>query len=120
MKAIVVEDHLGQGMVFKAALDLASFETELIQDGTRALEVLREASPDLVLMDMHLPGMRGDEVVAQLKGYPNLSETKIIVATGDPVIGKKMKGEVALVLIKPLGFSYLQQISREIMSAIKT
>src|SRR5690606_6066926 len=61
-------------------------------DGETALQVAREELPDLVLLDLMLPGMDGLEVCRQLKGDPRTSHIPIIMLTAkaeeaDAVIG---------------------------------
>ncbi|HLI73406.1 MAG TPA: ATP-binding protein [Acidimicrobiales bacterium] len=47
------------------------------------LELARRHRPDLVLLDLHLPDLRGDEVLQRLKALPDLAETKIVVVSAD-------------------------------------
>ncbi|MEM6529314.1 MAG: response regulator, partial [Chloroflexota bacterium] len=112
----VVEDHLGQGMVFKAALELAGFRAVLAQNGPKAMAELFNGLPDLILLDLHLPGMRGDDLLKQIEQDYGLDGTRVIVATGDPALGETLEGKVTLVLKKPLGFSHLQQVAHQILA----
>jgi len=50
-------------------------------DGPRALALARELQPDLIVLDVMLPGMSGIEVLEELRGDPELSSIPVIVVT---------------------------------------
>jgi PAS domain S-box-containing protein len=52
------------------------------------LELARSHRPDLVLLDMHLPDLPGDELLRRLKAMPDLAETKIVVVSADATPGR--------------------------------
>jgi two-component system, OmpR family, phosphate regulon response regulator PhoB len=70
----------------------AGFETLGVPDGEQALAVLQERSPDLVLLDLMLPGIRGTEVCRQIKSSPRTRNVSVIMVTArgeevDRVVG---------------------------------
>jgi len=52
------------------------------RSGEEALRIARDIKPDLVLLDLNMPGMDGDEVCREIKGDPNLKDTFILMVTG--------------------------------------
>ena len=64
-------------------LVLVSEELEILEaaDGTTALALARSSPPDLVLLDLHIPGTPGEEVLAALKADPATAEARVIVVT---------------------------------------
>jgi eukaryotic-like serine/threonine-protein kinase len=50
-------------------------------DGTMALDIVRTVKPHVVVLDLHLPEVNGLELIAMLRGDPELSRTEIVVAT---------------------------------------
>jgi DNA-binding NarL/FixJ family response regulator len=50
-------------------------------DGREALRVARELRPDVVLMDLQMPGMSGTEAIRAMRADPSLSETPVLVLT---------------------------------------
>ena len=67
---LVVEDEPTIGEVVSRYLERAGYATTLAADGLSALEAAREADPDLVVLDVMLPGLDGLEVMRRLRGGP--------------------------------------------------
>ena len=56
--------------------------------GSLGLDLAREHRPDLVLLDLHLPDMQGDEVLARLRDDPDLRETPVVILSADATKGR--------------------------------
>ncbi len=78
-KILLVEDNEDNSDMLTRRLERRGFEVALATSGEQALEMARQAAPDLILMDMRLPGLDGWTVTGQLKSAP---ETRAI-----PIIG---------------------------------
>ena len=52
-------------------------------EGRTGLELARQHHPDLVLLDLHLPDLPGDELLQRLKAVPELADTKVVVVSAD-------------------------------------
>jgi len=52
------------------------------------LELAREYRPDLILLDLHLPDLPGDELLYRLRAVPELSDTKVVVVSADATPGR--------------------------------
>ena len=52
-------------------------------EGRSGLELARQHRPDLVLLDLHLPDLSGDELLHRLKAVPELADTKVVVVSAD-------------------------------------
>ncbi len=71
MKTIlIVEDDPAIGALLKDALGREGYGVRQAYSGTEAVLALREARPDLVLLDLMLPGLSGEEVLGRLTGIP--------------------------------------------------
>ena len=66
-KILVVEDDSGISDFVKAELDHEGFETTVAADGRVALEVFESFNPDLILLDVMLPGLSGLEVLRRIR-----------------------------------------------------
>jgi CheY-like chemotaxis protein len=56
----------------------------VVEDGGEAVRAARELRPDLVVLDVRMPGMGGLEAARVLRGEPGLEGLRIVLMTGDP------------------------------------
>jgi len=77
---IVEDDELNRDSLRRLLLR-RGYEIVLAVDGTQGVEVARVEAPDLILMDMSLPGIDGWEATRRLKGDPETRATPIIALT---------------------------------------
>jgi CheY-like chemotaxis protein len=111
IQAFVVEDHEYTATIFAAALQTAGYETEVISDGEAALIRLKETLPDLIVLDLHLPGVSGREILDQIRQDTRLEKVPVILATADPLLADELSSNVNLVLIKPISFDQLSALA---------
>ncbi len=109
--ALIIEDDRKQATIFDQALQMAEFETEIIRDGKAALERLAVTVPVLVVLDLHLPYVSGDDVLRQIRADERLAKTRVILATADPRMAEPLQEESDLVLLKPISFSQLRDLA---------
>ncbi len=109
--ALVVEDDKKQATIFSQALNMAQFDTEVVHDGQVALDKLKEITPALVILDMHLPNYTGDYILKQIRADDRLTKTRVILATADPLMAEPLREESDLVLLKPISFSQLRDLA---------
>ena len=86
----VVEDNADNRLLLHALLD-GPYEIVEFENGTDALAGLRDAPPDLVLLDISLPGMDGNEILVQLRADPRLRVLPVIALTAHAMLGDREK-----------------------------
>lgn len=91
-KILVVDDNPTNIQVLQATLEGQGFRLLAARDGTSALAVAAQASPDLVLLDIRMPEMDGYEVCRRLKSDPQTSEIPIIFLSALERTQDKVKG----------------------------
>ncbi len=69
LRALVVEDETELAAVLGSYLERAGYEVAVVHDGLRAVELARELDPDVVVLDLGLPGLDGIEVCRQLRTF---------------------------------------------------
>lgn len=67
---LIIDDDMHIGNVLEEILTKEGYRVSRAYSGTEALLVLSQAKPDLVLLDLMLPGLNGEEVLPQIKGIP--------------------------------------------------
>ncbi len=115
---IVEDDRISQKMV-RDALRAAGYETEEVNSGELALQKVAESTPDLVVMDVRLPGMDGLETTRRLKADPGTAAIPIVAVTAHA-----MPEDEALIrdagcdayMPKPLRFSALLGVVRDLLA----
>ena len=109
---LVVEDELTLAQTIELYLRRENFRTERAGDGKRALELFQAARPDLVILDLGLPGLDGLEVLKTIRAN---SDTPVIILTArdeeiDELLGLGLGADDYLV--KPAG-------ARKLMARVK-
>jgi DNA-binding response OmpR family regulator len=112
--ALIIEDNEAVAHVFQVAIEQAQFEIELIQNGRIALDRLAVVTPALILLDLHLPHVSGQEILRYVRADERLAKTPVILATADVTKAETLKGEVDFVLIKPFGFVQLHELAKRL------
>jgi CheY-like chemotaxis protein len=78
---LVVEDNRLVKVVHERLLSRAGYKVVTAADGEEALKVAQETSPDVILLDMMLPKLSGQQVLRELKGDPATEHIPVIIVT---------------------------------------
>ncbi len=78
---LIVDDYPDTCDMYAAYLDLAGFRSLKANDGYQALRVAAESQPNVILMDLGLPGIDGYEVTRRLKNDPATAHIPVIALT---------------------------------------
>lgn len=81
-KVLLIEDNRLVKIVNERILSRAGYQVVTAADGEEALKIARQATPDVILLDMMLPKLSGPEVLRALKNDPATAATPVIVVTG--------------------------------------
>jgi CheY-like chemotaxis protein len=87
-KILIVEDHPTMREAMRLVLEGEGFTIEEAADGDRALEIVRADPPDLVFLDMNIPGPSGADVLGELRADPATAGVRVIVVTADGEEGR--------------------------------
>jgi CheY-like chemotaxis protein len=90
-KILLVEDNEMNRDMLSRRLLKKGFELVMAADGEQAIEVACSDSPDLILMDISLPGMDGWEATRRLKAMPETKGIPIIALTAHAMAGDREK-----------------------------
>ena len=88
-KILIVEDHPTMREAKRLVLEGEGFEIDEAADGQAALDRVRADPPDLVFLDMNIPGSSGAEVLMQIKADPATDGVKVIIVTADGEEGRE-------------------------------
>ena len=109
-KILCVEDNADNLMMLQRRLTRRGFEVTISMNGAECVEWAKTLQPDIIVMDLNLPGVDGWEATRRLKNQPETKDIPIIVLTADP---KEKSREKALAAgcdefeLKPIDFEGL-------------
>lgn len=109
--ALIVEDDGRLATIFAEALRKADYDPEIVSDGRVAQARLREVIPTLILLDLHLPHISGNELLREIRADARFKESIIVLATADAIMAEELRAEADLVLLKPISFNQLRDLA---------
>lgn len=115
--ALIVEDERDVAALFRHVLDLLGFQTEVVLHGQTAVERLSHSQPDLVLLDLNLPGVPGSRVLEMIRRDDRLSHTKVVVITGHSHLAGGLSVQPDLMLMKPVNIQQMTALISRITLA---
>lgn len=80
IKILIADDEVEFASTLATRLELRGYATEIVNSGEKTLEAVFRQVPDLLLLDLKMPGLDGLEVLAQLR--ESHKELKVIILTG--------------------------------------
>ena len=78
---LIVDDSPTEAHVLKGMLEKNGFEIETAENGTEGIERAKALKPDLILMDVVMPGLNGFQATRQLTKDPETSHIPVIIVT---------------------------------------
>ena len=109
--ALIVEDDEDTATLFAEAAAEAGYEPEIARNGGLALKRLAATAPALVILDLHLPGIEGTDVLQRIRGDETLAGTRVLVATADARQADALHDVADLVLVKPVAYRQLRDLA---------
>jgi DNA-binding response OmpR family regulator/EAL domain-containing protein (putative c-di-GMP-specific phosphodiesterase class I) len=82
-KVLVVDDDRSQALYCASILGKQGIEVHTETEATRAMEVLEKVRPDLLLLDLNMPGVDGTELTARIRDRPEFALLPIVILTGE-------------------------------------
>ena len=91
-KLLVVDDILANRRLMQAKLEAKYYTVLLAENGQSALEMAREEQPDIILLDVMMPGMDGYEVCRRLKADPRTAHIPVVMLTALNETADRVRG----------------------------
>lgn len=82
-RILVVEDDRSQALFAEAILRGAGMQAEVVAVPEQVMAAMERFDPDLVLMDLHLPGISGTALTVQIREHPRFAHVPVVFLTGD-------------------------------------
>ena len=81
-RVLVVEDNLDSAQALATLLELNGYEVRTAHEGAAALDLARSFKPNVILLDIGLPGIDGYEVARRLRGLTGMDKMVLLAMTG--------------------------------------
>jgi CheY-like chemotaxis protein len=114
---LVVDDEPQLRLLYAEFLDLLGFRICTARNGTEALAMVEQERPQLILLDVEMPGMNGIEVLCRLRAEH--FGGKVLMMSGswsETVMARAYELGVARLVSKPFGLDQLEQAVRDSLS----
>jgi DNA-binding response OmpR family regulator len=122
-RLLVIDDDPPVARFAAAALTLEGFRVQIAATGRAGLDAAETAPPDIILLDLALPGMHGLAVLSGLRAHPATSTIPVVILTAgrDPdAEGAALALGAAACLHKPIGAGVLVSAVRRALAATGT
>jgi len=94
-KILCIEDNPSSRLLIRKILERNDFEFHEADNGISGIRKARDIQPDLILMDINIPGMDGYETTTRIKGIPELKNIPIVALTGQSGQGDRERTLIA-------------------------
>lgn len=84
-RILIVEDEPWLGEIYQASLQKAGFSVQLVTDGQAAIELIDQNQPNVIVLDLLLPGGNGLQLIHELKSHADLKDIPIILCSSHHV-----------------------------------
>ncbi len=106
---LIVDDDPDSLETLRMLLIEEGYAVRAASSGAEAILIIREAVPDIMVLDVMMPGMSGYDLCRYLRDRPTTRDTPIIAYTGHQAVAHSNAGLYDRVLIKPAEISELRQ-----------
>lgn len=117
-RILIADDKASSRELVRTILEKLGYEVEEAEDGTKALDAVFDHPPDLVLLDLQMPGLDGHQVLARLKAEDRFVTLPVVALTASAMAGDREKALAAgftSYLSKPVSLSILRATIRGLL-----
>lgn len=112
-KVLIIDDNKKNVELLRDFIESWGYETMLAYQGRKALEIVQETVPDIILLDVMLPGMSGFEVCQALKDNPGTRDVPVVMITALTAPEDRVNGFATgadYFMVKPVNYKELKAI----------
>ena len=80
-KVLIVEDEPSIANIYKLKLSSAGYSCQIVYSGKQVIDSIKSFQPDIILLDLMLPDLNGDKVLAKIRQNKNYSQLPVVIIT---------------------------------------
>ncbi|HSG44102.1 MAG TPA: response regulator [Anaerolineales bacterium] len=119
-KILIVDDDVAITDLMKALVSMEGHEPTTVNDSLQAMDIAKDVNPDLITLDLMMPGLTGFELCKMMSEDPNISKTPIVIisAKDDPESKERaMEAGAKDYITKPFGVDdFIEKITSLVKS----
>jgi len=111
-RVLIADDSETSRELIRTVLESSAYEAFEARDGIEAARLARELCPDLIILDLHMPGLGGFEVVSELRQDARFTATPVMALTASAMRGDRERAIAAgfdSYVSKPISLSALRR-----------
>lgn len=112
---LVAEDHRPIAYLLRRLAERCGARANVAYDGRQALESMRSERPQLLLLDLVMPGMSGNELLRTMQSDPELQEVPVVVITTQENLEETLEHRVPH-LCKPFAPAEVERLIRQALA----
>lgn len=115
-KALVIDDSRAAADSVRDMLEFLGIDAQVAYGPREAMLLLKDMRPDIVFLDVNMPGVDGFEVVSYFRRFPQMQGVPIVFVTSDDqpeTAGKVRRTGALLIIIKPASIDSLELALRK-------
>lgn len=116
-QALIVDDDEMLATFFAAAFENVGYEVYTVHDGQDALSYLKSESPHVVLLDLQLPHVSGEELLKFMKSEIRFEHTWIFATSVEGTRAGFLQEQADFVLTKPVSYQQVVQLATRVQPA---
>lgn len=90
-RVLIAEDDASQALFAETVLRGAGIDARAVRTASNVLPEMEKFHPDLVLMDLHMPGMSGTDLIGLIRLHPDFAHIPVVFLTGDPDVERQFE-----------------------------
>ena len=107
---LVVDDDVAIRLFIQDVLDDVHYKVIVVADGSAALAAMETVVPDLVTLDLDMPGLHGGQVLERIRQQEHLRDVKVVIISSATIIAPHVKKLAQAILQKPFDIDDLLDI----------
>jgi CheY-like chemotaxis protein len=119
-KVLAIEDNLSNMILISRVVEAEGYDLLRAEDGNKALQILKDEMPDLILLDINIPGIHGLDLARQLKADDRLAKIPLVATTANVLLGDRercLEAGCDDYLPKPLDIRELRKVMHTYINA---
>lgn len=116
-KVLLLEDDRDMNMLLRTLLEIEGYKVCMFDIHKPAISQVEESRPDVILLDVHLGGQDGIQILRDIRRNPALQEVRIVMTSGINLTEDCLKNGANAFIVKPYMPDHLLELLKQVLAA---